>query len=118
MVLYSGSIERTSFAEIDEEKGFYEITIHPDSKLTLDFVRLPSRPMVIINLDGGKSPEKISFFLRKEIDAIDENSVVQIQVTGSPSEKVLKLLSTGYIRSIAPKSMNVRFSFRSNRREV
>jgi len=47
-VIYPGSIERTSFAEQDERKGFYDITLVKDSKgqwfiEQLEFQALPAR---------------------------------------------------------------------------
>ena len=44
-VLYPGSIERTSLAEMDEQKGFMVVTVR-DNLLAWDFRSLPARPMI------------------------------------------------------------------------
>lgn len=59
-VVYAGSIERVSFKERDESKGFYlvEIKQEPDGKTTTPtFVETPARPFVAISVDARDSAE-------------------------------------------------------------
>ncbi len=54
-VIYAGSVERTSFAEINETKGFYVLHLQKkksaDGFKSFDFIPLQSRPMFQITLD-------------------------------------------------------------------
>jgi len=49
-VIYSGSVERTAFAEMGEEKGFFMLDFRPGpgggALERQQFIRLPARPMV------------------------------------------------------------------------
>jgi hypothetical protein len=53
-VLYPGSVERTAFAEMGEEKGYLLLDLEPDTRggrlARSDFVRLPARPMLLRDL--------------------------------------------------------------------
>ncbi len=54
-VIYSGSIERVSFKEWDEKKGFVLIDIGTDNeekKARWHFVETPSRPFVAVDVDA------------------------------------------------------------------
>ena len=50
-VLYCGSIERTSFAEKNETKGFCDVTLRAGQEPEIAFHALPARPMV--DFDGS-----------------------------------------------------------------
>ncbi len=49
-VVYSGSIERIDFGERKEEKGFCVVTIHNKQKTTHEFIKVPIRPFLQIEL--------------------------------------------------------------------
>jgi DNA repair protein SbcD/Mre11 len=75
-VIYSGSIERTSFAEKDEPKGFYDITFNSESaRPCIRFIELPSRPMIIFNNNNSPIISEILEHLKK----IPQNAIVRLQ---------------------------------------
>lgn len=49
-VVYSGSIERIDFGERKEEKGFCLITISEKGKATYEFITVPTRPFIQIEV--------------------------------------------------------------------
>jgi exonuclease SbcD len=49
-IVYSGSIERIDFGERKEEKGFCVVTIHDKQKTTHEFIKVPIRPFIQIEL--------------------------------------------------------------------
>jgi DNA repair protein SbcD/Mre11 len=49
-VVYSGSIERIDFGERKEEKGFCLVTIPEKGKTTYEFITVPTRPFVQIDV--------------------------------------------------------------------
>lgn len=108
-LVYPGSIERTSFAEKDEEKGFFKINFCNDGEVwnldKLEFVKLPARPMVDLNfycdsLNGSTIKVKLKSLLLK----IDRNAIVRINCS---NENIKKFLTSKLLRDISPKSMNV-----------
>jgi DNA repair exonuclease SbcCD nuclease subunit len=85
-VIYSGSIERTSFAERFEEKHFVFIKIYaslgkPDP--IIEYHPLPTRPMVKLELHTQwKSLAEMEQLFRIELSRLDPNSIVQIHLLG------------------------------------
>lgn len=55
-VLYPGSVERTSFAERFEPKGYLLVELVIDAPARWRFVELPARPMFIIKIDTEPVP--------------------------------------------------------------
>lgn len=67
-VVYSGSIERIDFGERKEEKGFCAVTIHDKKETTHEFIRVPARPFLQIELhlhDRAPQTEQILDALKK-----------------------------------------------------
>ena len=93
-VVYCGSIERTSFAEKDENKGFCELTLQRDAPSpAVTFHQLPSRPM--IDFDARSYPESATL-----IDAISRQSarwspdaIVRVRLLSYPSTQLAKALA-------------------------
>ncbi len=110
-VVYSGSIERTSFAERYEEKFYVMIKIFParqKPKSVIEYHQLPSRPMKKIGLSTYKLKlEDLKAIIQKSLAALDPDSVVQIKIDGPNAETYQRTLSAAYLRSIAPPSMNI-----------
>jgi DNA repair exonuclease SbcCD nuclease subunit len=112
-VIYPGSIERTSIAERDEEKGFVIVRVPlsggqgaraPD----VSFVPLPARPMVNLVVPiGGHTGESLVEHLKKEIQALDPDAVVRVQLKGADGGEVREAVSAARLREMAPPSMNI-----------
>jgi DNA repair exonuclease SbcCD nuclease subunit len=107
-VLYPGSVERTSFAERNEDKGYLLLRAEPgpDGGRVADwrFVRLRTRPMRVVELDGrGLGPASLAVRLRARLAACDPNAVVRVAVQGTS-------LTAGFVRSLAGPGMNVSVS--------
>lgn len=81
-ILYPGSVERTSFAEKDEEKGFWELEIH-DSFIRKKFHSLPARPMVLLDCPRFSGFEAFSNWVAGEIRLLDPGSIVRLRPAGS-----------------------------------
>lgn len=65
-VNYSGSLERIDFGERNEEKGFCYVTIHEKGKTTYEFIKVPTRPF--LQLDVHIDPKRS--FTEQIIEAI------------------------------------------------
>jgi DNA repair exonuclease SbcCD nuclease subunit len=118
-VIYPGSIERTSFAERDEDKGYMLVTLGlsgPDRGRLVDvsFVRLPARPMVSLTIEPATLAEvSLIEHLRSRLAVLDPDSVVRVQMQGSGAADAQRLLSSARLRELAPSSMNITLSART-----
>jgi DNA repair exonuclease SbcCD nuclease subunit len=118
-VIYPGSIERTSFAERYEEKGYAIVNI--DLKLPLSgvgvqvkFHPLPTRPMFMVDIEAdGHTVDAIRAKIQECLQALDPESIVRIRLSGDMKHEYLELLSAPSLRSLAPVRMNVSTSYRN-----
>lgn len=83
-VVYAGSVERTSFAEAPETKGFVVLQLTPSGLGSFEFRPLPARPMVTrtVHLDDG-DPMDAHVRVGAVIDSTPHDAVVQLRVTGA-----------------------------------
>jgi DNA repair exonuclease SbcCD nuclease subunit len=103
-VLYPGSIERTSFAELDEPKGFMVVHLGRDERdVRWEFRRLPARPMVRREVDA---PE-LEATIRNAISAAPGDAVLSVRVAGALTAAHWRVISPSRLRAFVPASMNV-----------
>jgi len=110
-VLYPGSIERTSIAEADEDKGFLlvEIVLGDDRpRVNWQFQSLPARPLVrcALDLDSCNDAE-LEARLRALLTDAPSDAVLTIRVDGTMTQHAERLLSAAHLRSLAPPTMNL-----------
>ena len=109
-VLYPGSIERTSIAEADEDKGFMMVELSSDDsavKLDWRFHKLPARPLVRHDLHvDGLEAGQVESAIRSLVASAPVDAVLSIRVSGSISDEVGRVLSARFLRSVAPETMN------------
>jgi exonuclease SbcD len=116
-VIYPGSIERTSFAEKDEDKGFYEIEFsesgsHGMKLDRLEFHALPTRSMIDIALDDCPVDTDLAAFLEKALSRLDPNAIVRLTIapdSGLLARKTVEL-THALMKRIIPETMNYQFS--------
>jgi DNA repair exonuclease SbcCD nuclease subunit len=110
-VLYPGSIERTSIAEADEEKGFMLVELHcagDEVKVDWHFRKLPARPLVRHDLQlDGLDAERVESAIRMLVAEAPADAVVSIRVTGIMTEQMSRVLSARFLRDLAPPTMNL-----------
>ncbi|MEW5853264.1 MAG: DNA repair exonuclease [Myxococcota bacterium] len=78
-IIYPGSIERTSFAEREETKGFIVLTLGPEGG-NIHFEPLPARPMLEVTLEGVRSPTHLVELLRGRLDGVDPRTILRLRV--------------------------------------
>jgi DNA repair exonuclease SbcCD nuclease subunit len=112
-IIYPGAIERTSFAERNEQKGYFILGLKNAGKthgLNLEWIfrRLPARPMVIEEISAqGVAREKLEKALRGMLHKLPGDAIVQIRVRGALRRDARSILTAGYMRELAPPTMNV-----------
>ena len=112
-VFYPGSIERTSFAEKDEPKGYLilEFEASGTSAGTLrnwNFHELPARPMIQLDLHAaGMHAQQIRSWIQSRLYDIPTDSVVKLKVHGKISAKAMAVIRAPALRALAPETMNI-----------
>jgi len=124
-ILYPGSIERTSFAEMDEPKGYLQLELgekvemNKGGRLALswEFVKLPARPMIRIKIPAnGLSRDALKDFISHTLCELDPESVVKLNMEGQVREDALSVLRAESLRALAPSLMNVSLRFQEKKR--
>ena len=125
-VFYPGSIERTSFAEKDEPKGYLTLAVSREAgtspgetqghaggtqkgKLThWQFHELPARPMKMLELKaGGMKGEALKHWLQTALAALPQDGVINIRIHGRLPREALEVVSAASLRALAPETMNL-----------
>jgi DNA repair exonuclease SbcCD nuclease subunit len=112
-VVYPGSIERTSFAEREEAKGFVVLELVPGDVpggvlRRWTFHTLPARPMVTaeIQVTGAGGPD-VRRLLTDTLSRAPADAVLRIRVHGVPAAGGFATLRAASVRALAPPTMNV-----------
>jgi len=97
-VVYAGSIERVTFGERDEEKGFYLVDIESDrdpaTKNT--FVETPARAFVALQVDARDADEPTERILAAINEATVTDAIVRVRY--HVEEEQIPLVDQGRIR--------------------
>jgi DNA repair exonuclease SbcCD nuclease subunit len=114
-IIYPGSIERTSFAEKAEEKGFYQVEFYGNNQNCwkiggLNFIKVPTRPMVDIYLDSNINKQNLGDSIRELIIYINSNAIILLRISDKIAAHVKHELSGEYMRKLLPKTMNYQFT--------
>ena len=114
-ILFPGSVERTSFSEKEETKGFYTILIRPDVEPPIQwkFNPLPSRPMVDVDLaDYSEDQSSILTQLQKDVETTPSGSVLRFK----PGAKLVSAgISEKQFREHLPKDRFYKIAYHRER---
>lgn len=103
-IIYPGSIERTAFAEKDEDKGFYEININEGREISYKFIELKTRPMIDILLDKNLyTSATLKEDILQQISEIPRDSILRFKLNNNA---FIKLLNVKFLDEIIPVTMN------------
>jgi len=113
-VVYAGSVERTSFAERDEAKGYVMAVIGtggPGGRLVACELRpLPARPMRVHEVADGSPASSLEREIRAAIAAAPPDVVLQVRVPGALASA--EALRAARLRTLGPSTANVTVSLR------
>ncbi len=100
-VLYPGSVERTSFAEAPETKGYLVLELSRCGLERYEFRPLPARPMAVreVTLDGADAAEARAR-VGAAIDSTPFDAVVQLRLSQVPPE-LWSVVSAPALRELA-----------------
>jgi exonuclease SbcD len=128
-ILYPGSIERTSFAEKDEPKGYLKVELRENRKmnkegmdktgqidLSWEFIKLPARPMVRVDIPThGLSRDALKDLIHQTLKELDSDSVVKLYMEGQVHEDALSVLRAESLRALSPSRMNIILRFQEKK---
>lgn len=110
-VLYPGSLERTSHAEIGEPKGYLLVRLAGSGDapgVRWEFRRVPARPMMRREVAAeGSSADRLEAAIRAIVAASPADAVLTIRVTGEPTRAHLRRMSASRLRTFVPDTMNL-----------
>lgn len=112
-VLYPGSLERTTVAEIGEPKGFMVVRVSAETeagraRLAWEFRELPARPMIRTEVVvEGMSETALAMAVRDIIAAAPVDAVLSIRLSGTLTESQWRAVSSSRLRAMTPRTMNV-----------
>lgn len=112
-VFYPGSIERTSFAEKEEPKGYLILEFQFPGPATAGlkdctFHELPTRPMVQRDLHaGGQNAAQLQARIQSCLYQMAPDSIVKLKVYGKISSEAMAVFSAPALRALAPQTMNI-----------
>lgn len=119
-IVYAGSVERTSFAERDEVKGFVTLTLGARNQgcqggrlVACAFHPLPARPMLVHEVAEGSHAADLERRVRAAIAGAPVDVVLQLRVPETLAGA--DVLRANRLRAIAPPTANVTVSVRRQR---
>jgi len=116
-VVYPGSIERTSFAERNEDKGYIILEVplanaqsneqsQPDP--IVSFFPVSSRPMIQLRVPApGTDIKGWREHLGRHLAALPPDAVVRLEINEMVAGAAEPVLSAQQLRDLAPETMNV-----------
>lgn len=108
-VIYSGSVERTSFQEKNEPKGYYEIELQKNGQKwrhKIEFKELNTRPMIDLNLDNIINHRGWEKRLRAALNQVPENSVIRLNINSALDLSVTRELTISRLTKAIPTNRN------------
>jgi DNA repair exonuclease SbcCD nuclease subunit len=122
-VFYPGSIERTSFAEKNEHKGYLILEFELDALKggilrQWQFHKLPVRSMIQLDLHAANmNNAELRSWIESRLRILPEDSIVKLKIYGSVSQQAMEVLSAAALRALAPTTMNIDAVFVEVRRQ-
>jgi DNA repair exonuclease SbcCD nuclease subunit len=110
-IIYSGSVERTSFQEMSEPKGYYDVEMAKSTRGwradKIAFRELPVRPMVDLYLDDIIGRNNWEELLKGKLSHLASDSIVRLKLK---DKKANFSLTAEQLRNIFPETMNYSLS--------
>lgn len=113
-VVYAGSVERTSFAERDEVKGYVVATLGPGGTggglRGLEFRPLPARAMRVVEVADGDDTSAVERKIRAALASSPPDVVLRVRVPESLARS--GALRAARLRALFPSTANVTVAVR------
>jgi exonuclease SbcD len=116
--VYPGSIQRMSYAEVDEGKGFvYGELLH--DRIETSFMPLPVYEMEIVEIEaGGLTSQECEGAIVAQSWRFDENRVIRFNLVGGKKASDYPDMDFEKIRSKLPLALECQFAVRAGKRWI
>jgi len=113
-VIYPGSIERTSFAEADETKGYCRLVFDPSSGgdwalNRSEFVPLPTRPMLTVDLTTQLAPAGVAGFLADVAREAPPDAILRFTCSETVSPATRRAFGSVRVANCLPPGLSFQF---------
>jgi exonuclease SbcD len=117
LVIYPGSVERTSFAEADEAKGYcrLEFACSSDGAWSLsrnEFVTLATRPMVTVAVPQELAEVDVPGFLEGVAADAPPDAIIRFTCANGLSTPARRAFTSARLAECLPSTMNFQFGSR------
>ncbi|MBN1879459.1 metallophosphoesterase [bacterium] len=111
-VIYPGSIERTSFAERDESKGFFLVDLKKEcdglKRIEWTFSELPARPMFVHTARSlPRSSDSLPEWVDSELGHYQDDAIIKIIFNQNIDCRHGFKPSAALLRNLLPQTMNI-----------
>lgn len=116
--VYPGSIQRVSFAEMHEDKGFIEAEVL-NNRIETRFIPLPVYDMEMVEIQAsGLSTEECLVAVRNQFWRCDENLVIRFNLTGGNKIGDYPRLNFQALRDEMPPILECQFAIKAGQKWV
>ena len=117
-ILYPGSIQRMSFAEMHEEKGFIEGEVL-NNRIETRFIPLPVYDMEIVEIEtAGMTTSQCEEEITGQFWRFSEDLVIRFNLVGGEKTGDYPDVDFGRIRSIMPPVLECQFAVKTAKRWI
>ncbi|MBU2499635.1 MAG: exonuclease SbcCD subunit D [Proteobacteria bacterium] len=117
-LVYPGSIQRISFAEMDEEKGFVEAELL-HGRIETRFIPLPAWDMEMVEIEAaGRTSEDVEEAIRAQFWRFGEEMVIRFNLTGGERTSDYPDIDLEKMRAEMPPVLECQFAVRVGKRWI
>jgi exonuclease SbcD len=117
-IVYPGSVQRMSFAEIDENKAFVVAEVIGD-RIETRFIPLPEWDMEMVEIEAaGQSPEALQNGIRSQFWRFREDMVIRFNLTGGSRMSDYAQIDFESLRREMPSVLECQFVIKTEKRWV
>jgi DNA repair protein SbcD/Mre11 len=116
--VYPGSIQRMSFAEVDEDKGFVEGEVMSD-RIETRFIPLPAWDMEIVEIEAaGRGPKEIEETIRAQFRRFNQDLVIRFNLVGGCAAGDYPDIDFHRLRAEMPGVLECQFAVKARKRWI
>lgn len=117
-IVYPGSIQRMSFAEVDEDKAFVVAEVMGD-RIETRFIPLPEWDMGMVEIEAaGQSPDAVQSAIRSQFWRFREDMVIRFNLTGGSRMSDYPEIDFESLRKEMPAVLECQFVIKTEKRWV
>ncbi len=114
-IVYPGSVQRMSFAEMNEDKAFVIAEIIGD-RVETRFMPLPTWEMEMVEIEaGGKTPGAVEYDIKRQLWRFKADTVVRFYLTGGRQKSDYPKIDFEDLRKEMPPILECQFMLKTDK---